>query len=83
MICVYPADCTDFSANGNGTLTPLSAEVTETLLARSRLLLAGFQQKNFSFPLLRFRKQILLFLGVPVTNHSATTGMRIETSCKS
>ena len=20
MICVYPADCTDFSTNGNGTL---------------------------------------------------------------
>ena len=31
MICVYPADCTDLSTNGNGTLTPLSAEVTETL----------------------------------------------------
>ena len=29
MICVYPADCTDFSTNGNGTLAPLSAEVTE------------------------------------------------------
>ena len=27
MICVYPADCTDFSTNGNGTLAPLSAEV--------------------------------------------------------
>ena len=25
MICVYPADCTDFSTNGNGTiLIPLS-----------------------------------------------------------
>lgn len=31
MICVYPADCTDFSTNGNGTLAPLSAEVTETV----------------------------------------------------
>ena len=29
MICVYPADCTDFSTNGNGTLAPLSAEVTK------------------------------------------------------
>ena len=29
MICVYPADCTDFSTNGNGTLAPLSAEVLE------------------------------------------------------
>ncbi len=29
MICVYPADCADFSTNGNGTLAPLSAEVTE------------------------------------------------------
>ena len=31
MICVYPADCIDFSTNGNGPLSPLSAEVTETL----------------------------------------------------
>ena len=31
MICVYPADCTDFSTNGNGTLSPLTAVVTETL----------------------------------------------------
>ena len=31
MICVYPADCTDFSTNGNGALSPLSATVTETL----------------------------------------------------
>ena len=28
MIFVCPADCTDFSTNGNGTLAPLSAEVT-------------------------------------------------------
>ena len=31
MICVYPADCTDFSTNGNGVIEPLSAAVTETL----------------------------------------------------
>lgn len=31
MICVYPANCTDFSTNGNGTLSPLTATVTETL----------------------------------------------------
>ena len=31
MIRVYPADCTDFSTNGNGTLAPLSVEATETL----------------------------------------------------
>ena len=31
MICVYPADCTDFSTNGNGTIEPISAQVTETL----------------------------------------------------
>ena len=31
MLCVYPADCFDFSSNGNGTLNPLSATVTETL----------------------------------------------------
>ncbi len=29
MICVYPADCTDFSTNGNGTIEPTSALVTE------------------------------------------------------
>ena len=31
MICVYPADCTDFSTNANGTIEPTSALVTETL----------------------------------------------------
>ena len=31
MICVYPANCTDFSGNGLGTVTPMSCTVTETL----------------------------------------------------
>ena len=31
MICVYPADCTDFSNNGLGAVTPMSCIVTETL----------------------------------------------------
>ena len=31
MICVNPADCTDFSTNGNVALSPISATVTETL----------------------------------------------------
>ena len=31
MICVYPADCTDFSSNGLGAVTPMSCTVTETL----------------------------------------------------
>lgn len=31
MICVYPADCTDFSNNGLGEVTPMSCTVTETL----------------------------------------------------
>ena len=31
MICVYPAGCTGFSAGGNGTPAPLSAEVREAL----------------------------------------------------
>ena len=39
MICVYPADCTDFSTNGNGTLSPLSANVTETLNGEYELTL--------------------------------------------
>ena len=39
MICVYPADCTDFSTNGNGTLSPLSAEATETLNGEYELTL--------------------------------------------
>ena len=39
MICVYPADCPDFSTNGNGTLSPLSAEVTETLNGEYELTL--------------------------------------------
>ena len=31
MICVYPADCTDFSNNGLGAVAPMSCTVTETL----------------------------------------------------
>ena len=31
MICVYPADCTDFSNNGLGAVNPTSCTVTETL----------------------------------------------------
>ena len=31
MICVYPADCTDFSGNGLGAVTPMNCTVTETL----------------------------------------------------
>ena len=31
MISVYPADCTDFSNNGLGMVSPLSCTVTETL----------------------------------------------------
>ena len=31
MICVYPADCTDFSSNGLGAVMPMSCTVTETL----------------------------------------------------
>ena len=39
MICVYPAGCTNFSTNGNGTLSLLSAQVTETLNGESELQL--------------------------------------------
>ena len=31
MICIYPANCTDFSGNGLGAVTPMSCTVTETL----------------------------------------------------
>ena len=31
MICVYPADCADFSGNGLGVVQPQSCTVTETL----------------------------------------------------
>ena len=31
MICVYPSDCTDFSNNGLGAVSPSSCTVTETL----------------------------------------------------
>jgi len=31
LICIYPADCTDFSGNGLGAVTPMSCTVTETL----------------------------------------------------
>ena len=31
MLCVYPANCTDFSNNGMGVISPSSAIVKETL----------------------------------------------------
>ena len=31
MICIYESDCTDFSNNGLGAVTPMSCTVTETL----------------------------------------------------
>jgi len=39
MICVYPANCTDFSNNGLGLVTPLSCTVTETLNGEYELTL--------------------------------------------
>ena len=31
MLCIYPADCTDFSGNGLGAVSPQTCTVTETL----------------------------------------------------
>ena len=31
MICIYSADCTDFTNNGLGVVVPTSCTVTETL----------------------------------------------------
>ena len=31
MLCIYSADCTDFSGNGLGVVQPQSCTVTETL----------------------------------------------------
>ena len=39
MICVYSADCTDFSNNGLGVLCPQSAEVSETMNGSYELML--------------------------------------------
>ena len=39
MICIYPPDCTDFSDNGLGVLTPQSCIVTETLNGEYELTL--------------------------------------------
>ena len=39
LICVYGADCTDFSNNGLGPVTPQSASVTETLNGEYELTL--------------------------------------------
>ena len=50
MICVYPADCTDFSTNGNGTLAPLSAE----LMKREN----GSDWWKAVSSVLRFRRQL-------------------------
>ena len=39
MICVYPANCTDFSSNGLGAVSPMSCTVTETLNGEWELML--------------------------------------------
>lgn len=39
MICIYEADCTDFSTNGLGVLLPQSCTVTETLNGEYELTL--------------------------------------------
>ena len=39
MICVYAPDCTDFSTNGLGPVSPQSATVTETLNGEYELTL--------------------------------------------
>ena len=39
MICVYPPDCTDFSSNGLGPVSPSSCTVTETLNSEWELTL--------------------------------------------
>ena len=39
MICVYASDCTDFSTNGLGPVSPQSATVTETLNGEYELTL--------------------------------------------
>ena len=31
MLCIYPSDCTDFSGNGLGVVSPQTCTVTETL----------------------------------------------------
>ena len=41
MICVYPADCTDFSGNGLCAVTPMSCIVTETLNGEWELTLVN------------------------------------------
>ena len=39
MICVYAADCSDFSNNGLGVVSPESCTVTETLNGEYELTL--------------------------------------------
>lgn len=39
MICIYAQNCTDFSNNGLGVLTPMSCTVTETLNGEYELTL--------------------------------------------
>lgn len=46
MICIYPPDCTDFSTNGLGVLTPQSCTVTETLNGEYELTLVHPLDEN-------------------------------------
>ena len=43
LICVYPADCSDFSGNGLGVVQPQSCTVTETLVLSRVMRKIGLQ----------------------------------------
>lgn len=62
MICVYDADCRDFSNNGLGTVQALSCEVTETLNGEYELTLTVPVDTNGRWQLLRENR----ILRVPV-----------------
>ena len=83
MICVYSPDCIDFSTNGNGVLSPLTAQVTETLNGEYELQLthpiddAGKWQRLVEGCILRAPVPAAMTPRVEMIAQAATTGRMI------
>ena len=77
MICVYPADCTDFSTNGAGTLSPESCELRWTLNGEYEVTLVHPIDEMGKWT----RLETGVILRVPVPEDSVTPAVELPDNC--
>lgn len=77
MICVYPADCTDFSSNGAGTLSPESCELRWTLNGEYEVTLVHPIDEMGKWT----RLETGVILRVPVPEDSMTPAVELPDNC--